>query len=425
MDIQETIDVNICEEEKIGYRDIFQQKEYMKIICSNVISRFGDSIDSLAFTWLVYAVTGSAAWTAIIFALNQLPSVILQPFTGPLVENMNKKYTMVLTDLIRGGIVVLLAGLYTSGFVNPLILAGFTLIISSVEAFCMPASIALIPKVIDKKYYVFGTSVNSTFSNISQLIGLGLAGVIIGVGGIGMAMLIDGGTFFLSAFMTGLVKVWEEKGEKKKLNAGQYFGELKAGFSYVKMKKIVLNFCILGVVVNAITVPINSLQSPMAVEIFGLGSELLSVFGVALIMGMSLGTVALPYLMKKISVRSIVVGSGILTGIGYGCFVLGKFTYGKELPSYLLCGGVVLLSGMAISWISGVVQIQFMKSVEEEYLARAASIFNACACAASPVMSMIVSVLALRLSVSTIFLGAAVCMVIAFIITGVSRMQME
>lgn len=419
------LDVNICEE-KIGYKDIFRQKEYMKIITSNVISRFGDSIDSLAFTWLVYAVTGSAAWTAIIFALNQLPSVILQPFAGVFVENMNKKHIMVLTDLIRGGMVVLLAWMYVTELVNPLILAGFTLIISSVEAFCMPASIALIPKVISKEYYTFGSSMNSTFSNVSQLIGTGLAGVIIGVGGIGMAMLIDGGTFFLSAFITSLVKVKEQKeGEKRKIDAGQYFEELKAGFSYVKMKKIVLNFCILGVVVNAITVPINSLQSPMAVEIFGLGSELLSVFGVALIMGMSLGTVALPYLMKKISVRSIVVGSGILTGIGYGCFVLGKFTYGKELPSYLLCGGVSFILGVAISWISGVVQIQFMKSVEEEYLARAASIFNACACAASPIMSMIVSVLALRLSVSTIFLGAAVCMVIAFIITGVSRMQME
>lgn len=423
MDIQET--VNIGEEEKIGYKDIFQQKEYMKIICSNVISRFGDSIDSIAFTWLVYAVTGSAAWTAIIFALNQLPSVILQPFAGALVENMNKKRTMILTDLIRGAVVALLAGLYMAGLVNPLILAGFTLIISSVEAFCVPASVALIPKVIDKKYYEFGTSMNSTFSNISQLIGLGLAGVIIGVGGIGTAMLIDGGTFFLSAFMTGLVKVKEKKEEKKTLNAGQYFEELKEGFSYIKVKKIVLNFCILGVVMNAITVPINSLQSPMTVEIFGLGSELLSVFGVAFILGMSLGTVVLPYLMRKLPIRSMVVGSGILIGIGYGCLVLGKFTYGQELPSYLLCGGITFLMGIAMSWISGIVSIQFMKSVEEEYLARAASIFNACACAASPVMSMIISALALRLSVSSIFLGAAVCMVIVFIITGLSRMQME
>ena len=66
-----------------------------------------------------------------------------------------------------------------------------------------------------------------------------------------------------------------------------------------------------------------------------------------------------------------------------------------------------------------------MNSVEEQYLARSASIFNASACAASPIMSMIVSALAIRLSVSTIFLGASACMVAIFIIVGISKMQLE
>ena len=93
------------EEKKIGYKDVFSQKEYCKLIVANLISRFGDSIDAIAFTWLIYQVTGSAAWSAIIFAVNQLPSVIVQPFAGALVENMNKKKLMVITDLIRAVVV--------------------------------------------------------------------------------------------------------------------------------------------------------------------------------------------------------------------------------------------------------------------------------------------------------------------------------
>ena len=52
-----------------------------------------------------YAVTDSASRSAVIFALNQLPSVLLQPFAGPLVEKMNKKRVMV-----SGLICVLLFG---------------------------------------------------------------------------------------------------------------------------------------------------------------------------------------------------------------------------------------------------------------------------------------------------------------------------
>lgn len=47
-----------------------------------------------------------------------------------------------------------------------------------------------------------------------------------------------------------------------------------------------MNMCRLAVLANAMCVPINSLQSAMTVEIFGVGSELLSVFGIVFTIGM-------------------------------------------------------------------------------------------------------------------------------------------
>ena len=187
---------SINENSKIGYRDIFHQKEYMKVIIANLVTRFWDSIDAIAFTWMVYSITGSAAWSAIIFAMNQLPSVLVQPFAGALVEGMNKKKIMVVTDMIRGFITAGLAVLYLTGNINAWILLGFTLINSTVEAFCSPASTAIIPKIIEEKYYSFGSSLNSTLSTTIQFIGIGAAGLIIGMFGIGAAIAIDG-IFFL------------------------------------------------------------------------------------------------------------------------------------------------------------------------------------------------------------------------------------
>ena len=135
---------------EISYRDVFSQKEYVKIIFSNMTNRFGDSIDAIAFTWLVYSVTGSASWSAVIFALNQLLTVFLQPFAGALVEGMNKKRVMVAADAVRGVITAGFALLYVTGQINPWVLAGFTLLNSSVEAFGLPAGMALVPKLLEK-----------------------------------------------------------------------------------------------------------------------------------------------------------------------------------------------------------------------------------------------------------------------------------
>ena len=52
---------------KIGYKDIFRQREYMKMILAALINRFGDSIDAVAAAWIVYEISGNAAWSAVIF----------------------------------------------------------------------------------------------------------------------------------------------------------------------------------------------------------------------------------------------------------------------------------------------------------------------------------------------------------------------
>lgn len=197
--------------EEIRYKDILKLKKYRKFMASNVVNRFGDSVDAIAFTWLVYAVTGSASWSAAIFALNQLPTVLLQPFAGAMVERMNKKKIMASADMIRGILIATVAYIYmTTGNVSPWLLAGMTLIISSVEAFSMPAGTAFVPMILEKKYYNYGLSLSATISRVMVLIGMACAGVIIAAGGIEAAMFVDTATFFISSVIIMSIKVNED-----------------------------------------------------------------------------------------------------------------------------------------------------------------------------------------------------------------------
>lgn len=183
-------------EKKIRYRDLVTQKEYLKMIVANLINRFGDSVDALAFTWMVYAITGSAAWSAIIFGLNHIPTIFIQPFAGALVEGMKKKRLMIVTDIMRGIIVAGLAVLYGMDRITPTVLVVFTLVISTVEAFRIPAGMAFVPKILEEKYFEVGTGLGNTLSTVMELVGTGAAGGIIAVFGIRTAIFIDAVTFF-------------------------------------------------------------------------------------------------------------------------------------------------------------------------------------------------------------------------------------
>ncbi len=412
-------------EMKIGYKDVLTQKEYLKNIVANSISRFGDSIDAIAFTWLVYAITGSAAWSAIMFAVNQLPSVIIQPFVGPIVEGMNKKKVMIVTDLIRGVIVIGLVVLYLTKCLNPWILLVFTFCNSTVEAFSMPAFTAIVPKIIEEKYYAYGSSLSSTVSTIVQLIGTAAGGVIIGVFGVSTAIIIDAVSFFGSALIRSFIKVEETNLRKGKLELKEYFDTLKAGAIYIKDQPVIRNFCMLAVAINAIIVPINSLQTPLITEVMGQGSELLSVFSIAMLIGMLVGSVVFPFIMEKIAARTIVVVLGVCTGITFFLFTMGTPLQENVTAIYILTVVAAALLGISASVISAVLNVQFMKVVSQEYLARVASIFNASACAATPIASMVVSGLSTQFSVSQIFFTCGALCVILFVVIGIIKIRLE
>ena len=102
--------------------ELYHNHNYVYLLTSNIINRCGDSLDTILFTWLVYLLTNSAGWSAIIFGINQATSVIIQPFIGPLVENMNKKKVLVLSDIARVLLVLYILYVYTQNMLSPLIL---------------------------------------------------------------------------------------------------------------------------------------------------------------------------------------------------------------------------------------------------------------------------------------------------------------
>ncbi len=52
---------------KLTYINVIQDSQFRKLLCANITNRFGDAIDTIAFSWLGYAFTGEEVWAAAIF----------------------------------------------------------------------------------------------------------------------------------------------------------------------------------------------------------------------------------------------------------------------------------------------------------------------------------------------------------------------
>lgn len=424
------------EQNKKMYGEILKEREYRKLIFAAVINRFGDSVDAIAFTWLVYQITHSAAWSAIVFALNTLPNVVVQPFAGAIVEKLNKKHVIVATHILRAAIITLFAILYKAGMVNALIMAIFTLIITTVESFNLPATSAFTLQVVKKEHMTCGMSLNSMLSSAASLAGTGAAGVIIATAGVSTAMMIDVVTFVLAAVLIGAMKTGlaaqkkeaeasiqknapEDKKEESKL---EFFLD---GFKYVASSRVICNYGLLAVALNFMLIPINALQAPIASEIFQMGGEILSIAGAFAAIGGIAGSALVPVLSQKLSpLKMIMLGTAAL-GAGMFGIACGGFFAGNNIVCYVDVAASFFIMMVAASIIGGTINIQFMKNADPKYIARAAAVMGACGTACMPVGSILLSAVVAKVSTESILIFCVIFAVAVFAVLALAKPQME
>lgn len=429
------------EQNRKMYGEIIKEREYRKLIFATVINRFGDSVDAIAFTWLVYQITHSAAWSAIVFALNTLPNVVVQPFAGAIVEKMNKKHVIVATHLLRAVIITLFALLCRAGLVNALVMAIFTLAITTVESFNLPATSAFTMQVIKKEHMTCGMSLNSMLSGAASLAGTGAAGVIIATAGVSAAMMIDVVTFgvaavLISAMKAGRAKVTEaaqneaskttsEAGEtenKKEQNKIEFFLD---GFRYVASSRVICNYGLLAVALNFMLIPINALQAPIASEIFKMGGEILSIAGAFAAIGGIAGSAFVPVLSQKLSPLKMIMFGTSLLGAGMLGMACGGVFVGNNIACYVDVAASFFIMMVAASIIGGTINIQFMKNADPKYIARAAAVMGACGTACMPVGSLLLSAVVTKVSTGAILVFCVIFAIAILAILVFVKPQME
>ena len=349
----------IREVTNMNKHELYHNHNYVYLLTSNIINRCGDSLDTILFTWLVYLLTNSAGWSAIIFGINQATSVIIQPFIGPLVENMNKKKVLVLSDIARVLLVLYILYVYTQNMLSPLILVFMTISISLIEAFHMPAGVAVIQHVLPNEHYDKGVSVNVSCTKIAVLVGTGLSGIVISSFGIGISLAIDALIFLISALL--IVKIEFSVQEEKKTNriiGREYLISLRDGFSYVFDHKKLLKLCFLCILINSAVVPFDALLAPIAREMFSGDAKIVSLLSVSVTIGTILGSLTFAKMKEEKKNNTLVTFCGIVLGVYYVFIAfVSKYIANPITQKLLLLIGSIIIGaalGLMITYVQHV-----------------------------------------------------------------------
>lgn len=403
---------------KIGIGDLLKCRNYAILLIGNFISRFGDSLDSIAYGWMVYMLTGSKLLLGTLFAVNALPNIIFGPFAGVLADRFNKKKLIVLSYLGRGLVVCVTAFLFTVNFLRPWHLFAFTIINSTLETLMSPAAASLLPLILNKEMFLPANSFSSSMSKFAELIGTGMAGAIIALLGISGAIFIDGATFFIAAALIILMQAALPEAEKAKLNVKTYMKDLKEGFSFVKNNKLIRLTIILFALLNFCLAPINVLMPIFAKDVLKGGPDILSYIGAALAVGTILGGVLIGQFGSRFKISTLIISGMFLFGISYALLMIPGNVISTGIYSDAAAIGSFFMFGLLIPIISSPVQTYLMVNTDRAVLGRVISFMSMISCSAIPLGSALTGTISEYVSMAAIFLcmGGLICLSAVFLL---------
>ena len=411
---------------KSVYAPLKTQKEYLKLIASSVVNRFGDSIDAIAYSLLTYEITGSAALMAFVLAINYLPTVILQPIAGVVTEKMNPVRLMSLCDLGRGVCVLTEAALYAMGLLTtPLILLG-VLIHSTLEALSTPAGVGIVPRLLSEELYTAGIALRKTLSSTMELIGLACAGAIVGALGISAALAIDAGTFLLSAALIACIRPapleaapGEEENARLASKISHIAHELRGVFVQIARTPLLRAVVLLGMALNFTAVPYSVFFTPYVTTNLGGDAYALSLLQIAFVVGMMIGSYVTPHL-DRLSARVQILIGGFGAALCYLAMAVFPSVAPYTLRLALTCCDTFVF-GAFNAMLSIAFSAAFMRSTPTDQLTRTSGAVNAVLTCAMPVGALLCSAPVSFISVPAMLaFGGLLCLAI---FAAMSRMR--
>src|ERR1043165_5237498 len=119
-------------------------RNYRLFFSGQTVSLIGAWMTRIATSWLVYRLTGSALLLGLVGFAGQIPSFLLAPFAGVLVDRWNRHRLLVATQVLAMLQSLALAVLALTGVINIKHLIWLSVLQGFINAFDMPARQAFV-----------------------------------------------------------------------------------------------------------------------------------------------------------------------------------------------------------------------------------------------------------------------------------------
>ncbi len=307
-----------------------RHRNFRLFFAGQSISLIGTWMTRVATAWLVYRLTRSSVLLGTVSFAGQIPTFLLAPFAGVLVDRWNRRTVLVATQVAALVQSLLLAWLALSNQATIAEILVLSIFQGCINAFDMPARQSFMLEMVtedgqrNREDLSNAIAINSSMVNLARLIGPSLAGMLIAVSNEGWCFLIDGISYF--AVIASLLMMRLSATRPEALAAAQraresFFLQLREGWNFVRRHAPIRTILLLFAIVSLMGWPFTVLMPIFAAQVLSGGPHTLGFLMGALGIGSLASAISLVLrksvrgMLKLIPIAAAVFGIGL---IGFG-----------------------------------------------------------------------------------------------------------
>ena len=185
---------------------LWRNRDFMLLWSGQAVSTAGTQITDLALPLLILALTHSAEQAGIAAALEAIPRVVLTLPAGALVDRMDRKRLMILSDVLR---MLALGSIPVAAALNRLgmpLLYVVAVIMGACSAVFWLARVSAMPRVVPPEQLTAAVARNEFAESTASLAGPPVAGLLLSIGHV-IPFLADAISYAVSAASLGFIRV--------------------------------------------------------------------------------------------------------------------------------------------------------------------------------------------------------------------------
>ncbi|MGB2951999.1 MAG: MFS transporter, partial [Gaiellaceae bacterium] len=183
-----------------------RERQFRLLWIGQATSVFGNGLVPVALAFAVLGLTGSASDVGFVLAAETVPMVVFLLAGGVWADRLPRQLVMLGSDAIRGSCQATIAVLLLTDQARLWHLLALSSIYGSAEAFFRPAATGLLPSTVGAPRLQQANALMGVSNSVASLAGPAIAGVLVGLAGVGVAFAADAGTFVVSGVSLAMLR---------------------------------------------------------------------------------------------------------------------------------------------------------------------------------------------------------------------------